>query len=71
MCGLAGAVGIRPDSKTLKDAVNCLNHRGPDSSGTWVEGDVSLVHTRLKIIDLSDAATQPMIDPKTGVTNLF
>jgi len=43
-----------------------LRHRGPDASGSWSKGfddDVRLhiVHTRLKILDLSDAAAQPMV----------
>jgi hypothetical protein len=37
-------------------------HRGPDGAGTWISNDgrVGLGHRRLSIIDLSDAATQPM-----------
>ncbi len=37
-----------------------LRHRGPDGSGLHVDGPVGLGHTRLKIIDLSEAASQPM-----------
>ncbi len=37
-----------------------LLHRGPDSSGFWERGHCSLGHRRLKIIDLSDRAAQPM-----------
>jgi asparagine synthase (glutamine-hydrolysing) len=37
-------------------------HRGPDGAGLWISPDglVGLGHRRLSIIDLSDAAAQPM-----------
>jgi asparagine synthase (glutamine-hydrolysing) len=42
-----------------------LRHRGPDAAGAWraalPEGSaLQFVHTRLKIVDLSDASAQPM-----------
>ncbi len=37
-----------------------LRHRGPDGEGAWVDGAVAFGHRRLKIIDLSDNARQPM-----------
>lgn len=44
-------------------AVRCLDtmyHRGPDGSGLWQEGGVTLGHRRLSILDLSDTGSQPM-----------
>lgn len=37
-------------------------HRGPDGASNWISADhkVGLAHRRLSIIDLSEAATQPM-----------
>ena len=44
--------------------VESLRHRGPNDTGTWHRktnsGLVTLGHTRLSIIDLSDAGQQPM-----------
>lgn len=41
--------------------------RGPDSAGVWSQGRVALGHRRLKIIDLSEAGSQPMVDPELGL----
>lgn len=38
-----------------------LEHRGPDSEGTFSDAQVSLGHRRLAILDLSDDGRQPMI----------
>jgi asparagine synthase (glutamine-hydrolysing) len=42
--------------------------RGPDSAGVWSQGRVALGHRRLKIIDLSEAGAQPMVDAELGLT---
>lgn len=41
---------------------DALSHRGPDGAGYWRNpgGDVLFGHRRLSILDLSDAASQPM-----------
>lgn len=38
-----------------------LAHRGPDANRAQVFGNVFLGHTRLSILDLSDAGAQPMV----------
>ena len=59
MCGIAGFVG--PWSPSLAAAMTAaIAHRGPDGDGLWSEDGIALGHRRLSIIDLSDAAAQPM-----------
>jgi asparagine synthase (glutamine-hydrolysing) len=63
MCGIAGAFskdGIQYNA--LVHATDVMEHRGPDSKGYFSDESerVFLGHRRLSIIDLSNAATQPM-----------
>jgi asparagine synthase (glutamine-hydrolysing) len=63
MCGICGHLNLngRPAaSRTVERMTRALAHRGPDGEGCWIEGNVALGHRRLAIIDLSDAAAQPM-----------
>jgi asparagine synthase (glutamine-hydrolysing) len=66
MCGIAGIV--KGDSKasltpSIELMTHSLVHRGPDSSGFWVDDSsgVALGHRRLSILDLSSAGSQPMV----------
>ncbi len=62
MCGIAGFFGGPPSAYFMESALRCLASRGPDGSGSWTntDGSVGLVHTRLAILDLSEAGHQPM-----------
>jgi asparagine synthase (glutamine-hydrolysing) len=66
MCGIFGLIGSRADHDVAPTMLRRLRHRGPDGEGIWRLRDVSLGSARLKIIDLSDNAAQPMTDPATG-----
>jgi asparagine synthase (glutamine-hydrolysing) len=48
-----------------------MRDRGPDGGGEWSAGRVALAHRRLKIIDLSAAGDQPMVDDELGLTIVF
>src|SRR4051794_32061793 len=41
--------------------------RGPDGAGVWSQDRVALGHRRLKIIDLTEAGGQPMVDSDLGL----
>lgn len=61
MCGITGYTGnVIPDLIRVMNATQA--HRGPDGQGIFEDPliGVSLGHTRLAILDLSDAAAQPM-----------
>jgi asparagine synthase (glutamine-hydrolysing) len=75
MCGIAGALSL--DGQPIgHDAVramtDALSHRGPDEGAVRLLGPGALMgrasaalgHRRLKVIDLSSAAAQPMRDPQ-------
>ena len=56
MCGICGLVsldGAAVDPDVLAAMNDTLVHRGPDSSGAFVEGNVGLAARRLAIIDLA------------------
>lgn len=70
MCGIFGMLGPAPDGAL--DAVSAaLAHRGPDAEGRFVDDVCALVHRRLKIIDLSEAAAQPMANDSGDVVVVF
>ena len=61
MCGIVGFVGqTKYPENCLKEMVNAINHRGPDSKGIWTDSDMGFGHARLSIIDQSSAGHQPM-----------
>ncbi len=66
MCGIVGIAALTPQNKDFFDsisrAVQKLKQRGPDGSGTYTHHQVTLGHTRLSIIDTSNAAAQPFFD---------
>lgn len=65
MCGIAGLLGVPGtsiDGADLDRLAEALVHRGPDQQGTFARGNVGLSATRLAIVDLSDAGSQPMAD---------
>jgi asparagine synthase (glutamine-hydrolysing) len=72
MCGIFGAVFTQSTENLNVEAVlRTLHHRGPDSQGTFRGVDTLLVHTRLSILDLSEAANQPMASADGRCVTVF
>ncbi|MDH3486282.1 MAG: asparagine synthase (glutamine-hydrolyzing) [Myxococcales bacterium] len=63
MCGICGIAyadsGRQVGQATLQAMMDVLVHRGPDDSGSYVDGPVGLGHRRLSIMDVA-GGHQPM-----------
>lgn len=79
MCGIAGILGELNDANraALRRMAAAMAHRGPDGEGVWESAPDAaglgclLAHRRLSILDLSNAAAQPMVDAASGSALTF
>ena len=74
MCGICGEVtfgGRSPSEAAVRAMTARLEPRGPDAEGFFAERGVALGHRRLKIIDLTDRARQPMVDDDLGLVVVY
>lgn len=77
MCGIVGVlsteVGQCIDPNLVVRMRDTMTHRGPDGAGIWLSADrhLALGHRRLSILDLSTAASQPMVDSSGRVGLVF
>mgnify|MGYP002630762911 CR=1 FL=1 len=78
MCGLAGILSFDAaawpvDEALLSGMGAVMAHRGPDGGGVWSDAGQSIgfAHRRLAIIDLSEAALQPMFTADKGLGIVF
>jgi asparagine synthase (glutamine-hydrolysing) len=76
MCGIVGA--FKPGGQAVGPEVlaamrDRMPHRGPDGVGMWYSSDrqCGLGHRRLSIIDLSEAADQPMTNQDGTVAVVY
>ena len=74
MCGICGEIRF-DNSQPSVDAIARMNRvlfpRGPDGSGIHQMRHIAVGHQRLKILDLSEHAQQPMIDSELGLGIVF
>jgi asparagine synthase (glutamine-hydrolysing) len=75
MCGITGVYAFADEGRkyfrNIEKSVKSLNLRGPDTSGFVEKGKICLGHSRLSVIDLSDAASQPFSDVTGRYTIIF
>ncbi|PLX60204.1 N-acetylglutaminylglutamine amidotransferase [Sedimenticola selenatireducens] len=74
MCGFAGiyAPGMRESNVgRVEQMIRKLAPRGPDGEGIVTRNGLALGHRRLKVIDLSEHAQQPMVDAELGLDLVF
>lgn len=83
MCGICGFVyfdGSPASAEILRRMQAAILHRGPDSQGVHLEGtsgfcsgraSVGLASTRLKVIDLSESARQPLCNEDGRIWIVF
>ncbi|WP_317932161.1 N-acetylglutaminylglutamine amidotransferase [Halioxenophilus sp. WMMB6] len=74
MCGICGEIRFNnhlPSVSAVERMAEKLVPRGPDAGGIFAQSNMVFGHRRLKIIDLSEHAQQPMHDPALGLTLAF
>ena len=79
ICGFVGEAGGPGDLGVIRSMAETLRHRGPDGDGFLELGQSLeqralrgwLGHRRLKIIDLTEAAHQPMTNEDASVALLY
>jgi len=72
MCGIAGWIGdVAGGEQTAGVLTEALRHRGPDSRAHRAWPGAMLVHTRLSIIDLSPAGSQPIANEDGSIWAVF
>lgn len=73
MCGIVGLYNLSLAESTFAEMLEILAHRGPDATGQYRSSsngtDVLFGHKRLSIIDLSEAANQPLV--KDGLVVIY
>ncbi len=72
MCGILGQINIKNNIASALP-LDKISHRGPDGQGSWasVSGNVYLGHTRLAILEPTEAGQQPMTDSSLKYTISF
>lgn len=74
MCGIAGFYHLQKkavDRASLDKMYSAIAHRGPNAQGFFYQDHIGFAHARLAIIDLDEAANQPMSTQDKKFTIVF
>ncbi|MBL7790085.1 MAG: asparagine synthase (glutamine-hydrolyzing) [Chitinophagales bacterium] len=70
MCGIAGFIGKGGEGLGHK-MIQTISYRGPDFQKVFLRDNVCLTHARLRILDLSEASNQPMLNADNSIALTF
>jgi asparagine synthase (glutamine-hydrolysing) len=72
MCGFVGFTNkINDANRVIRDCAEKIKHRGPDSDGFYVDGDIAMGFRRLSIIDITDSGDQPIFNEDGSKVLMF
>ena len=73
MCGIVGEYLFKNKccNQDIELMLNKIKSRGPDYSGFIVKDHICLGHSRLSIIDLSNASNQPFVDQNAQLSMVY
>lgn len=74
MCGFVGFASPHPIENAIpiiQRMSETIRHRGPDSDGVYHDEKLTLGFRRLKIIDLSEGASQPLYNEDQSIVLVF
>jgi asparagine synthase (glutamine-hydrolysing) len=69
VCGIAGEISQSgpADVGAVTRMANAMQPRGPDAQGVFVHRHLAFGSTRLRVMDQSERADQPMVDTDLGI----
>lgn len=72
MCGFIGFTGkLKNNDEIIKNMMNKIIHRGPDSEGVHIDEDITLGFRRLSIIGIDELGSQPMYNEDNSIVIVF
>jgi len=77
MCGILGFVdkrgrlGDREHGQLWRRMISLVNHRGGEGEGVYRSSQVTLAHTRLRILDLDARSDQPFVNAQCDAVLTF